>query len=149
MGLFSSAKARRMQLFHHDNGDLEFRRRDLVGQSAVEFNDQKEPVDAWEDKFQTIYPFNGFKNIPADGVQLACSRYPYFQIHPVLKGDAAPPKDGNIANPYYTKIADSHGMTLIKAKKPRAIWEKLTIIFGGFLFLEGILWGILIYVSRR
>ena len=36
-------KAMRMQLYHHDNGDLEFIRREIIGQSATEFDYNREP----------------------------------------------------------------------------------------------------------
>jgi hypothetical protein len=138
-----------MQLFHHDNGDIEFIRRPIVGQSATEFNEHAEPERAWLDLYQTIYPFNGYKSIPADGIQLAYSRHYYMNVHPLLSKSMRPPEDGNIRNPYLTKISDTQGQLVAKAKKPRSIWDKLTVILGSAVILEMVLWGIMIYVSRH
>jgi hypothetical protein len=148
MGLFGNKPAKRMQLYHHDNGDLECRRLKIVGQSATEFNDRNEPVRAWYDLFQSLYPFNGYKSIPADGIQLAYSRNYHLEIHPILKGEFKPPEDGTLINPFLTLIAELRAFLLAKAKKPKSLWDKLTIILGLAVVMEMIIWGIMAYVSK-
>jgi hypothetical protein len=138
-----------MQFYHHDNGDLEFRRRDIVGQSVTEFNDRNEPVKAWIDFFQTLYPFNGYKGIPGDAVQLAYGRHYHLELHPILDKESAPPDDGKLDSTFVSNVAKLRGFLLAKAKKPKSIWDKLTVILGACVILEMVLWGVMIYVSRR
>ena len=152
MGLLGAKVAKRMQFYFHDNGDVEFRRLKIVGQSATEFNDRNEPVRAWYDLFQLLYPFNGYKNIPDDGVQLAYGRNYHLEIHPILKDELRPPESSDktpgIFNTFITGVAELQAFLLAKAKKPKSIWDKLTIILGVALTFEFIIWGILAYVSK-
>jgi hypothetical protein len=138
-----------MQLYHHDNGDLEFRRRDIVWQSVTEFNDRNEPIRAWLDLFQVLYPFNGYKGIPGDAVQIAYGRHFFLEPHDILADELKPKDDGDLSSPFISKIANLRGFLLAKAKKPKSIWDKLTVILGASVILEMILWGIMIYVSRH
>lgn len=148
MGLFAPKTAKRMQLFHHDNGDLEFRRLKVVGQSATEFNDRNEPVRAWYDLFQLLYPFNGYKSIPGDGVQLAYNRNYHLELHPILPEKEKPPEDGTLKSDFITTIAELRAFLISKAKKPKSLWDKLTIILGVSVVLEMVIWGILAYASK-
>jgi len=148
LGLFGNKKALRMQLYHHDNGDLEFRKREIVGQSVTEFNDRSEPVRAWIDLFQTLYPFNGYKGISGDAVQLAYGRHYHLELHNIMTKEDRPPDDGSLKSPFITKIAQLRGFLLSKAKKPKSIWDRLTMILGASLLLEMVLWGLMIYVRK-
>jgi hypothetical protein len=138
-----------MQLYHHDNGDLEFRRRDIVGQSVTEFNDRNEPIRAWLDLFKCLYPFGGYRGISGDAVQLAYGRHFHLEIHNILAENERPPDDNSLENPFTSAIAELRGYLLTKTKKPKSIWDKLTIILGSAVGIEMVLWGIMIYVSRH
>ena len=142
MGLFGATIAKRMQLFHHDNGDLEFIRRKIVGESATEFDDTGDPKRSWIDYYQTLYPFNGYKGIPADAVQLAYSRHFHLEIHDILSDEQRPPDGNSMNTPFITAIAEARAIEITKAAKPRTIYEKLTWILGSALLIEMLIWGI-------
>lgn len=142
MSIFGPPKARRMQLYHHDNGDLEFIRRDIVGISATEFDETKTPKRSWIDYYKCLYPFDGYKNIPADVIQLAYSRHFHLEIHDILSDDERPPDDDAMDTPFISGIAEARCIELSKAAKPRSIYEKMTVILGIALVLEVLLWGI-------
>jgi hypothetical protein len=137
-----------MQFFHHENGDLEFRRLQLVGKGVTEFDSQNMPLRSWVDYYETLYPFNGYKSIPADAVQLACPRYYHMELHNILTDTKRPPKDGSFINKFISNWADSRGLDLAKAKKPKSAWDKVIIFLGLGLIIECVLWGILIYVTH-
>jgi len=140
--VFGGNVAKRMQLYHHDNGDLEFIKRDIIGESATELDDTKSPKRSWIDYFQTLYPFNGYKGVSADSVQLAYSRHFHLEIHDILPDDKRPPDGDSMNNPFITAIAEARAIELNKAKKPRTIYEKLTLILGTCLVIEMLIWGI-------
>ena len=142
MGLFKSTIARRMQLHHHDNGDLEFRRQKIVGESATEFDNTGEPLRSWIDYYQTLYPFNGFRSIPADAVQLTYSRHFHLEIHDILPKEQRPPDDNSMDSPFITAIAEARASEITKTAKPHTIWERLTWILGLALLIELLIWGI-------
>lgn len=132
--------AKRTQLFHHDNGNLEFRKLDIVGQSVTQFDPTGEPLASWFDPYEGLYPFNGYGNVPADAVQPAYSRSCHLEIHDILHDDLKPPnsKDTNAKN-FYGWIADDRGNQIATTKKPRSIYDKLTLVFSIALILEIIL----------
>ena len=142
MDLFKTTVAKRMQLFHHDNGDLEFIRRKIVGESATEFDNTDDPMRSWIDYFQTLYPFNGYKNIPADAIQLAYPRHFHLEIHDILSEEQRPPDGDSMDTPFITAIAEARASEITKTPKPRTIWEKLTWILGLALLMEILIWGI-------
>lgn len=142
MGIFGETIAKRMQLFHHDNGDLEFIRRKIVGESATEFDNTGDPKRSWIDYYQTLYPFNGYKGIPADAVQLAYSRHFHLEIHDILADEQRPPDGNSMNTPFITAIAEARAIEITKAAKPRTIYEKLTWILGSALLIEMLIWGI-------
>lgn len=131
-----------MQLFHHDNGDLEFIKRDIIGESATELDETKSPKRSWIDYYQTLYPFNGYRGISADIVQLAYSRHFHLEIHDILTDEQRPPDGDSMNNPFITAIAEARAIEISKAKKPRSIYEKLTILLGAALIIEMLIWGI-------
>lgn len=151
MGLLGIKRARRMQLYHHDNGDLEFRRLNIVGQAVTEFDETNMPKNAWIDFLKSLYPFSGYKGIPADAVQLAYGRHFYLELNGqnILTPEEKPPNEDSINSPYITAIAEDRAVQLAQAKKPHSTWEKLTIILGIGFIIEMILWGIRIYTSRN
>ena len=142
MGLLKAAPPKRLQLFHHDNGDLEFRRMEIVGQSATEFDHTKQPVAAWIDYYQTLYPFNGYKNVPADAVQLAYGRHFHLEIHDILPEDLRPPDDDALDSPFMSAIAENRAAEILKTAKPRTIYESMTILLGAAFIIELLIWGL-------
>jgi len=148
MGIFSSPMPTRTQLFHYDNGDREFIRRRIIGQSATEFDNTGDPSRSWVDYYQTLYPFDGYKGISADAIQLAYERHFHFEVHDILPPILRPPETNAMDSPYISAIAESRVIEITKSAKPRTIYQTLTYILGGALFVELIIWGIAIYVSR-
>ena len=141
MKLFKT-ESKRMQLYHHDNGDLEFVRRTIVGESATEFDDTGEPKNSWWDPFATLYPFDGYKGLPADAVQLAYGRHYHLEIHNILSEELSPPDNDSMLNPFITAIAEARCVELTKTAKPRTIYATLTLILGAGFIIELVIWGI-------
>jgi len=137
-----------MQLFHHDNGDLEFVRRDIIGQSATELDETGDPKRSWLDVFQTLYPFNGYKSLPADAVQLAYSRHFHLEIHDILSEEARPPEAVSIQHPYVSAIADSRVLEITKAAKPKTIYDKMFWVLSTALFVELLIWGVVYAITK-
>jgi len=131
-----------MQLYHHDNGDLEFVRRRIVGQSATELDNTSDPKRSWIDYYQTLYPFNGFRGIRADAIQLAYGRHFHLELHNILSDEQRPPESDAMDSEFLSAIAENRAIELQKNAKPRTIYEKLTWILGGALFIELLIWGI-------
>ena len=142
MGLFGKTKIKRIQLFHHDNTDLEFITRDIVGESATEFDNTKEPVDSWWDPYATLYPCDGYKNIPAGAVQIAYGRHFHLEIHDILSEEQRPPNENSMDTPWITAIAEARCVEITKAAKSKTIYETITKILGGALIIEMLIWGI-------
>ena len=139
-----STVPKRMQLYHHDNGDLEFVKRNIIGESATELDNTGDPKRSWIDYYQSLYPFDGYMNIPADIVQLAYSRHFHLEIHDILDDKKRPPDTDvdSMNTPFITQIAEARAMEITKAAKPRSAWEKMTWILGAALFVELLIWGI-------
>jgi hypothetical protein len=136
-------KAQRMQLYHHENSDLEFIKRPVVGESVTEFDDTGDPKRSWIDYYETLYPFNGYEGVPADAVQLAYGRHFHLEIHDILKDDKRPPDtDSMINNVFITAVAESRAMELAKTAKPKTVYEKLTLLLGSGFIIELIIWGV-------
>ncbi len=141
--MFGTTKVdKRLQLYHHDNGDLEFIKRPIMGESSVEIDNTGEPIRAWLDKFQTLYPFDGYGKVPADAVQLTYGRHFFLELHNILPDIERPPEDNAMDNPFITAIAEARAIEVTKSAKPRTIYEKLTWILGAALFIELLIWGI-------
>jgi len=147
MNLFGRNVNKRMHLYHHDNGDLEFIRRELVGESATEFDNTHVPKRSWWDPFATLYPFDGYGGIPADAVQLAYGRHFHLEIHDILPDDKRPPEDNSMDTPWITAIAEARCVEITKSAKPRTIYETLTLILGAGFIIELLIWG-LSYATR-
>jgi len=147
MGLFSTP-ATRTQLYHHDNGDLEFIKRRIIGESATEVDNNGEPKRSWIDFFETLYPFDGYKGISADAIQLAYSRHFHLEIHDILDDKKRPPDTDVMDCEFISAIAEARAIELTKAKKPRTIYEKLTMILSAVLAAEVIIWGWVLIASR-
>lgn len=131
-----------MQLFHHDNGDLEFIRRPIVGQAVAEYDNTMSPLRAWIDYYQTLYHFDGYKGVPADAVQLAYPRHFHLELHDILPDSMRPPDDNAMDSPFITAISESRAVEITKSAKPRTVYEKLTWILGAAIFVELIVWGV-------
>ena len=142
MGLFGKRKTKRMQLYHYDNGDLEFIKRDIIGESATELDNTKEPVNSWWDPYATLYPFDGYKKIPSDTIQLAYGRHFHLEIHDILIDEQRPPESDSLDNPFITAIAEARCVEITRAAKPKTIYMMLTKILGLALIIEMIIWGI-------
>ena len=143
MKLLGQAKPKRMQLFHYDNGDLDFIERLIIGESATEMDNQNEPVNSWWDPYATLYPFDGYKKIPAAAIQLAYSRHYHLEIHDILTEEQRPPDgDDSMDSPFITAIAEARAAELTRSAKPRTVWEKLTWMLGVALLIEMLIWGI-------
>ena len=142
MGLLGKTKVKRLQLYHYDNGDLEFIKRDIVGESATEFDKSGEPLDSWWDPYATLYPFDGYKSFKADAVQIAYGRHFHLEIHDILSDEQRPPKEDSMDTPWITAIAEARCVEITKAAKPKTIYEILTKILGAALIIEMLIWGI-------
>ena len=142
MGLFGTKQVERMQFFHHDNGDIEFIKRKVVGESATEFDNTGEPKNSWWDPYATLYPFDGYKGIPAGAIQMAYGRHFHLEIHDILSDEQRPPDGDAMNNPWITSIAEARCVEITRSAKPRTIYEKLTLILGSALIIELLIWGI-------
>jgi len=135
-------QANRRQMFYCDDSDIEFRVRPIIGASVIQKDNTGEPVAAWSDFFQTLYPFDGYMGIPGGAIQLAYGRHFHLEIHDILSEEIRPPDDDAMDSPYIAHVAESRAIQLAKAAKPRTVYEKLTMILGGGLILEFLLWGL-------
>ena len=142
MGLLPTKEAKRMQFYHHDNSDLEFIRRKIVSESATEFDNTGTPKNSWWDPYATLYPFDGFKNIPADVIQIAYGRHFHLEIHDILSDEQRPPDTDAMNTPWITAIAEARCVEITKSAKPRTIYEKLTLILGTGFIIELLIWGL-------
>lgn len=143
MNLLGQAKPKRMQLFHFDNGDLDFIEREIIGESATEKDNTGEPLNSWWDPYATLYPFDGYKKIPTAAIQLAYSRHYHLEIHDILNDEQRPPVgDDSMNSPFITAIAEARAAELTRAAKPRTIWDKITWMLGIALLIEMLIWGI-------
>ena len=142
MNLFGTPPEKRMQLYHYDNGDLEFIKRKIVGESATEFDNTGVPKRSWWDPYATLYPCDGYKGIPIDAVQLAYGRHFHFEIHNILSEEQRPPDGDSMNTPFISAIAEARAAEITKSAKPRTIYEKLTWILGAALLIEMLIWGI-------
>lgn len=141
MGLFSPTKIKRIQLFHHDNTECEFKKRDIVGESATEFDSTGEPVDSWWDPYAVLYPFDGYRGIPAGVVQMAYGRHFHLEIHDILKEEQRPPAENSMDTPWIAAIAEARCVEITKAAKPHSIYATLTLILGAGFIIELLIWG--------
>lgn len=143
MGLFGKSPVQyRMQLFHYDNGDLEFIRRRLIGGSPTELDDGGHPHQSWIDHYQTLYPFDGYKTIPGDAVQMAYGRHFHMEIHDILNDDDRPPETSELDHPFISAIAEARAVEITRTAKPHSTYDRLMLILGTALILEFIIWGI-------
>jgi len=133
---------KRMQLFHHDNGDLEFIKRKIIGESASEIDNTGAVKNSWWDPYATLYPFDGYKNTPADAIQMAYGRHFHLEIHNILPDEQRPPNSDAMNHPWITGIAEARAVEITKAARPKTIYEKLTLILGVALIIELLVWGI-------
>jgi len=142
VNIFGNATTKRMQLYHHDNTDLEFIRRDIVGESTSELDNMKQSKRAWWDPYATLYQCDGYKGIPADAIQLAYSRHFHLEIHDILPDDQRPPDIDSMNTPFITAIAEARAAEITRSAKPRTIYEQLTWMLGVALLIEMLIWGI-------
>lgn len=137
-----------MQLFHHDNGELEFIKRPLIGGSPTELDENGLPKGSWIDYYQTLYPFDGYKNIPADAVQLAYGRHFHMEIHNILDEKARPPDKSELDSPFISAIAESRAVEITRTAKPHSMNDRLILFLGIALVLEILIWGIAYALTR-
>lgn len=142
MSLFGNTKQKRMQLYHYDNGDLEFIRRDIIGESATEMDNTNEPGRSWWDPYATLYPFDGYKRIPADAIQLAYGRHFHLELHDILTEEQRPPDGDSMNTPFITAIAEARAAEITRSAKARTVWEKITWMLSVALLIEMLIWGI-------
>lgn len=140
-------QAQRLQLYHHDNGDLEFIKRRIVGESVAQYDETDNPTAAWIDFYETLYPFNGYGGVGADAVQLAYGRHFHLEVHDILDDEKRPPDSDVVDNDYISGIADARGMELVKNIKPKTVYEKMTILLGSALILEILIWGVALAIK--
>jgi hypothetical protein len=141
-GLFGKTISKRWQCYHHDNGDIEYIPRIIIGQACHEIDDKGDPVASWADFYQNNYPFNGYKNVPSCAIAPAFGRHYHLELHNVLPDELRPKDDGTLDCDYISVVADTRASEINKAPKPRTIWEKVTIALMGAVFIELIIWGI-------
>ena len=142
MNLFGDKVAKRMQLYHHDNGDLEFVQRRIIGESATEVDNTGDPKNSWWDPYATLYPFDGYKSIPAAAIQIAYGRHFHLELHDILTEEQRPPDGDAMNTPFITAIAEARAVEITKSAKPRTIYERLTWILGIALLIEMLIWGL-------
>lgn len=132
---------KRTQLYHHDNSDLEFIKRDIVGVSTTEIVDTF-PIRSWIDYYETLYPFDGYKTIPADYIQLAYGRHFHLELHDILDEEIRPPEKLVMDCPFLAAIAEHRAIEITQNSRPRSVWEKMTWVLGLALILQLLIWGI-------
>ena len=143
MGLFTQVrKEERTQLYHYDNGDLEFVKRPLVGGSPTQLDKAGNPRRSWIDYYQCLYPFDGFQGISADAVQLAYGRHYHMEVHDILSDDIRPPESDKLNDPYITAIAEARAVEITKTANPHSSYDRLILFLGIGLVLEFVIWGI-------
>jgi len=137
-----------MQLYHYDNGDLEFIKRPMVGGSPTELDENAMPKRSWVDYYQELYPFDGYRSIPADAVQLAYGRHFHMEVHDILEDDNKPPDKSELDSPFISAIAEARAVEITRAAKPHSSYDRLILFLGSSLVLEVIIWGIAYALSR-
>ena len=142
MSVLNTTIPKRMQLYHHDNGDIEFIKRRIIGESASEIDNTGVACRSWWDPYATLYPFDGYKNIPMGSLQLAYGRHFHLEMHNILPEEQRPPDGDAMDTPFITAIAEARALEVTKSAKPRTMYEKLTWILGAALIVELIIWGI-------
>ncbi len=135
-------KSLRTVLHHYDNGDLEFIKRPIVGESTQEFNNENYPIKAWADYFEPLSPCNGYKDIGADAIQLTNERHFSFEVHDILSNDRRPPEAGQEKDNFISAIADARGMEVLRTTRAKSVYEKLTLIGGAVIILQVLGWGV-------
>lgn len=142
MGILTAPSPKRLQLYHHDNGDLEFIHRHIIGSSATELDNNKMPLRSWWDPYATLYPFDGYMKIPADAIQLAFGRHYHLEIHDILPDDIRPPADNSMDTPFISSISESRAMEITRTAKPKSIYEHITLILGAGFIIQLLIWGL-------
>ena len=132
----------RMQLFHYDNGDLEFIRRPLIGGSPTELDSSGKPFQSWIDHYQTLYPFDGYGKLPSNAIQMAYGRHFHMEIHDILKDEDKPPETSELNHPFISAIAEARAVEITRTANPHSSYDKLMVILGIALILEFVIWGI-------
>lgn len=138
-------KNKRLCLHHYDNGDLEFIYRHIIGAGVSDVDHEGTPQLSWSDFYETLYPFEGYKDIPADAVQLTYDRHHFMQIHNILPPELTPPDVlGEEAgeSDYFSRIAEERCAEIQGKLNPKTRWAMMTKILGAVLIMEMIIWGI-------
>ena len=130
MGILDPGPERAMQLYFHDEPKVTFRRLELDGAAMIVRNrTNKEALEmAFLHYYQTIFPFNGYKNISAGGVTLGFSRDIVLDPFPILSEELRPPKRGGLNCPFITKIGAFKRYKLATTKPPASVWDKMTTL---------------------
>jgi len=150
-GLFRS-KNKRWQVIIRDDANATFRQLDIVDALVVETKqdnkNKDDPAFGWIDDFRTLWPFKGFKSIPAGSVQVACYRTPLLDVWGILPEDSRI-KDNKKLNeqPVLRDIARSRRRKLERTVKGKN-YNNIIVIFCGTGMLIEIV-GMLIRVAAK
>lgn len=141
-GLLGTNKPKRLEVYHEDNGDINFVYHDIIGRSTSEYDETGLSKRSWSDFYKNLYHFNGYENIRADAVKPTFGRAFHLEIHDVLNDDERPPEGNKLNSPFMTAVAEDRFNDIARSKKPRTMYEKLTLMLGAALFIELLIWGI-------
>ena len=146
-GLKGQGQRKNKRLCYHcyDNGDREFIYRPIIGAGVSHVDSAGVPQLSWADFYQTLYPFPGYKDIPADAVQLTYDRHYFMEIHDILDAALKPPdlsaEDAG-GNDYFSRIAEERCAEIQGKLNPKVKWAFMTKILGAALIMEMVVWGI-------
>lgn len=125
----TSTKETGTQLYFRNDGKATFRKLEFDGTALIEKANDK-VIRAFKHYYKTEFPFDGYKNIPADMVTLGFGRDIVLDPFDILSEEERPPKLGGMKSEYIRSIGADKRYKLSTQKPPAAIWDKLTIICG-------------------
>lgn len=140
MGIFSNilgtASEKRTQLFIRDDGKLTFRRLDIMDASIVEKDKNKKPVKGWMDKYKMLFPFDGYRNIPAGSVSIGFDRSPLLDIWGILEDEEKLPVNAGLKHPLIQDVARNRMYKIDTTAKPNKMNDYIAIFCGAGMIIE-------------
>lgn len=146
-GLTGTVKEQKTQLFFHDDGSFEFKRREFIDSCLVEKRDNV-AIKAWKHFYSLDMPFPGYRNLPAGTVSLAFNRdfiLDPFEKVPVSEAPntGKPVKnDDRKIREWTSQVAESQRYKVMNKPGNLLLWDKITMFLGAGFILELVAFGI-------
>jgi len=132
---------KRTQLFFRDDYTFAFRKLPIVESFMIEGKKDK-PTKAWRHFFKLQFPFDGYRNIPADAVSIGFDRDIFYDPFNVLDTKEKPAKgfDGTAAlrKPWVQEIATAQVYKHQQQKPKGLLMDKVTVGLMIVLVLMGL-----------